>query len=849
MKILKPDTVTLLYNTHHHAGLVQGDCQLVLACMACFAFAPHVPELLPQKELWDCAGAHLPAATPLDEGRPKPFAEWLVFGACHAPPGSRETRAREVLVRVSDTHKRLTIFGERCWRHGLHSDPIPFTSMPITWENAFGGINHSANPLGKGACQLNDGTRPLPNVEAQGEYLDDPNEKPLPAGFGAVFPSWPPRLRHAGAYNRKWMQHHWPGHPIDTKPEFYLRTLRDQHLKGFFKGGESFSIQGMHPDKEQVSGSVPALRCRVFVLRSNNDGSFHFEELETRADTLTLFPERERGVLTFRAVTHALDEECEDISVLSVIIEPQSVQPEAAEYYRQSMEEALKPLELETAPLPPIKTIPIAEPEDAGGEPSALQTESAAAPLVDLEALQKRVAHIESKSQDLLKKAGVTEEEAHRFMAGFEQQYQEQERAMFGNPGETAADPFEEMRLLMDGLEVQGRAMLKQSGKSEEEIEELLKQFSGIDEPQDMERHLASQLERTDVPEEIKSSMRGMIESFSQVAMFCASLRNLGEGVASQSAEQVEEPDDSAPPFSRQKMFVRLTRQDVLERRRKGENLAGFDLSGLDLSKLDLSGVNLQGALLQGVSFSQCNLRETDLSGADCFQADFTGACLEGANLSGASLEKAILRNVAAQGLCAIAAQFYEADVTNAIFIKAELEDADFSRAVLDKSDFSNAHAPRIRLLAASLQGADFRNAYLHNSRADSATDATRAVFCNADMTLSGWRGAQLIGADLTGAVLVSADCSACAMNGARLDCVNAEDAKFYKANLEGTRFVAAILNDASLRRARLSGARFTRANLAGADLYKCVFGNTDVEGANLKHTILDPAILAGLPE
>ena len=152
------------------------------------------------------------------------------------------------------------------------------------------------------------------------------DEKPLPAGFGAVFPSWPPRLRHAGTYKQK-----VDATPLARPPHRYKTGILSSHVQGpaserVLQGwGVLFSIQGMHPDKEQVSGSVPALRCRVFVLRSNNDGSFHFEELETRADTLTLFPEQERGVLTFRAVTHALDEECEDIAVLSVIIEPQSV--------------------------------------------------------------------------------------------------------------------------------------------------------------------------------------------------------------------------------------------------------------------------------------------------------------------------------------------------------------------------------------------------------------------------------------------------------------------------------------------------------------------------------------------
>ena len=62
-------------------------------------------------------------------------------------------------------------------------------------------------------------------------------------------------------------------------------------------------------EKEFLEGTLPAIRCRMFVLR-NNEQEMAFQELKNQADTLTLFPDSEIGALTFRGVTHTCDEEC-----------------------------------------------------------------------------------------------------------------------------------------------------------------------------------------------------------------------------------------------------------------------------------------------------------------------------------------------------------------------------------------------------------------------------------------------------------------------------------------------------------------------------------------------------------
>jgi len=81
----------------------------------------------------------------------------LVFGSCHAPEG-RPVPLSYARVRVAPTEpdpqrtvdKKLFVFGDRYWKDGVlgksMTDPIPFTTMPLGWERAFGGETWKVAP-------------------------------------------------------------------------------------------------------------------------------------------------------------------------------------------------------------------------------------------------------------------------------------------------------------------------------------------------------------------------------------------------------------------------------------------------------------------------------------------------------------------------------------------------------------------------------------------------------------------------------------------------------------------------------------------------------------------------------
>ncbi len=611
-----------------------------------------------------------------------------------------------------------------------------------------------------------------------------------------------------------------------------MTAQEDQWFPDFLTGEEDFAVRGMHPDKNVVKGVLPAIRCRVFVKRRGGKTS-DIEELKTRADTLTLFPGQELGALTFRSITHTMDEEYADIAALLTVFEPSALPPESAEHYHELMEQALAPPAL--APEP--ENVPGQAEYELPREMESEEKESGTAPpaLPGLAALQKTVDELEAETDAILKRSGMTREDVEAFIAKTERETNAMlPTAPLPGPGAPSLEPLNRM---VNELEEQARAMLRQSGKTEEELENFLSRHRDIQEPPDLAKEFAPHLADPALPDELKGHMRELLESFAKVDDMCASLAQFG-GAKTPPPEKEEEPEPMPEPEP-----VPLTREQVLERHARGQSLSGTDLSGLDLGGADLTGIDLQGAILHDVNFSNCILTQAILRKADCSGSDFSQSTMEGADLSAAMFEKCDLSKARAANLLAKRTLFQEARAAGADFSGADMENADFNGAVLEAAVFSKASIPRIRLHAANLKKADFSAANMLNSRADAGTDATGAKFKSADMSLSGWRGATLQDADMSHARLKNANMGHCILRGARLDHLDAEDAKFFKADLEGAHLSAANLSNSCLRRANLKAAHLETALLHGADIYQCALDDAALRSQGLKNTIMDPEI------
>jgi hypothetical protein len=186
----------------------------------------------------------------------KPNTDVLVVANAHAP-GGRAVSAVPVSLRVGQLQKQLVVHGERVYRSGLKtSSPKPFTTRPIQYELAFGGIdlsdpdsrNHrydDRNPIGRGLAV--NPNRLAATAAHSIEYTSGDPASRGPAGFGPIDPAWLPRRALAGTYDDRWNRTKKPLLPDDFDPAYALSSPADQRNAKPLVGGERVELVNMTP--------------------------------------------------------------------------------------------------------------------------------------------------------------------------------------------------------------------------------------------------------------------------------------------------------------------------------------------------------------------------------------------------------------------------------------------------------------------------------------------------------------------------------------------------------------------------------------------------------------------------
>lgn len=233
-----------------------------------------------------------------DLGLMKPATDVVVVGSAHAPNGRPAT---EVMVglRVDTLTKTLLVRGDNVFYDGptglTTTAPIPFVTMPVVYERAFGGVDKSRsdpakhrldlrNPIGMGyGCHgpTLAHTRG-PNVLIPGK------EWSRPAGFGAICSYWSPRLELAGTYDDDWKKERFPLLPRDYDRRCLLCSPEDQRIVGYLRGGETIAVANMS-ENGTFAAKVPTVN-----LRLNSMFGFRRVAHEAQLVTVLVEPEFER---------------------------------------------------------------------------------------------------------------------------------------------------------------------------------------------------------------------------------------------------------------------------------------------------------------------------------------------------------------------------------------------------------------------------------------------------------------------------------------------------------------------------------------------------------------------------
>ncbi|WP_284615961.1 DUF2169 family type VI secretion system accessory protein [Aquabacterium humicola] len=215
----------------------------------------------------------------------KPATDVLLVGRAIAQtPG---TRVADVRLRVGPVAKVVRVFGDRRWERSgqtlVPSAPQPWERVPLRWEYAFGGIAAAApgqdpsqrehephNPVGRGVA----GPDPmalagqlLPNLEDPAAPIASPQDRPRPAGFAPVAPSWMPRRAYAGTYDAAWQRERAPYLPLDFDPRYFQLAPAGLVAPGHLQGGEPVELDGF-----TLGGPL-----RFTLPQLTLDTDFHFD--------------------------------------------------------------------------------------------------------------------------------------------------------------------------------------------------------------------------------------------------------------------------------------------------------------------------------------------------------------------------------------------------------------------------------------------------------------------------------------------------------------------------------------------------------------------------------------------
>jgi hypothetical protein len=247
----------------------------------------------------------------VDYAHRKPMCDVLLNGTAYAPRGTAVTRL-SVSLQVGAMVKTFAVVGDRVWRKSIlgprASEPQRFDAMPISYDNAFGGVDASRadsgtmktfaeNPVGRGYSYFHDDIdeRPLPNTEEPDRPVSDPRGPYRPMAFGPIGRNWLPRVGYAGTYDDGWLEHKAPFWPDDFDDRYFQAAAPDQQIP-HVRGQEEVVLRNLTPDGF-LAFRLPTLAMPVWFIPHRGKDI----RLDAQVDTIVLEPDEGRFTLSCRA--------------------------------------------------------------------------------------------------------------------------------------------------------------------------------------------------------------------------------------------------------------------------------------------------------------------------------------------------------------------------------------------------------------------------------------------------------------------------------------------------------------------------------------------------------------------
>ena len=635
----------------------------------------------------------------------KPACDVLLTGTCYAR-GGKAAPLERVSFGLGRWEKSLMVVGDRTWKPGMlgakMSEPVPFVSMPLGYDRAFGGPGFTANPFGRGYVPVEKdlvaGKHPLPNLENPSQQISAPSSRPAPASFGPIPAIWLAREGKGGTYDKKWLKQNWPFFPDNFDWSFFNCAPADQQLKEFPKGDELLRMRQMHPTIANYEARLPAIRPRFF-LREHLGAKIEFREAILQLDTICVDMNKEQLTLVWRGVAPVASKRLRELKDVLVVSEPLGKPPMPAASY----ERLLKGEE-------PATSFGKAGPRE---RPARKESEQ----------FPKRVAKIMAAAQSASKNNKLSPRliESLNFLAAALEPHAKEkppakgtwtrERVLAANQDELRGANLSELDL--SGLKLAGANL---AGAVLTGAVLAKTDFSGAD--------------------------------LSSAILADANLGGANLSLAKLCNADLVHADVARANFA----GADLTGADFSNAKGKGAHLTGAKAERARFAGADFERANFIAAGLGGADFSEARLLKADFMSADLESAAFEMADASGANFSDANAVKL----KAGRGANFAGANFSGAKLTGATFHESRLEGADFHDAFLDRVLFDGANLAGANFAGASAAQARFDFTSLKGAVCSNA-NMLKASFEGANLIDTDFRGANLFEAEFLDATGSSA--------------------------------------------------------------------------------------------
>ena len=884
MKVLKPSKLGVLTRGFEH------NRQFYMG-VSVLAFIPlgEAPSMLAEAAMWPFTGERLGAAGALDVGIPKSHGEYLVDGFAFAPNATPAPFV-DVRAQVGGLVKLARATGERIWLSARDcSQPAPFTTMKLSWANAFGGADYGMNPLGKGSGLAEfhgQQVQLLPNIENPRSPVTSNRDKPKPVGFGMVDLSWPQRQRFAGTHDQYWLDNLFPGFARDLDWSFFNIAPGDQWLEGFWQGGENYEFVNMHATQAVLRGQLPRWHARVFVRRTQIVGpgvaargkiekaaiekvtgplpigelpkmpagplieDRDLEEVPLRLQTLWFFPDAARAVLIWQGSLRVITDDCSDITHLLVGADHlDGLRPIG--HFGDQLRSRLHP---ELGPMAALDDTPL------------LPTQTNLGPPLAAEGMPAREGLLEA---NLYAKQMRAFEEGRAVVASFGLDPDEHGPKM-PDPPKPPPKPEEVAALTAKALEdakkqeLEARAdMAARRAKIEAEIDEA--KVPGMN-----SKILAEELDTppTGPPTYSAAANRKTLED---VAQECRSEGWINDEVEGMLADkELYEGWLLAEVQARQAYLLAAHRQPpapelspsdstqkralLLERIAAGKRINDLNFTGADLSKLDLrnadltdgwferarfDGSDLSGAKLDSSVLAHASIAGAKLDGASAVKANFGNSRISGSSLVGIDFTDAILGAAKLERVGLQKAKLSRSDMLGIVLRDVDASEAEAEQMTINEAEVSGlrmagAKLERCLFIGLELNGADF--SHIHLKRCGFINCVARKI----DFSHAKWDSVAFVETCvLSEAKFVGATLPGCNLREMPLDGADFSHATIDKADFSGSTLLLANFYRANAKEARfdkadLGGASLLSANLMGASFMNASICGADLRGANL---------------